>query len=333
MTTYSIARSGKRRSPLCETLAIEWATSRRASPASGFASFGFSPEILSALEAIGYSEPSPIQKAAIPELLLGRDVLGQAQTGTGKTAAFALPLLASIDMELRGAGDVLGPDQSGHVEAVGIELYTHLLHEAVAQLKEHQPELIRFETAIEWLKQRTLDTPSDNLWKTGARYNLARTYEALGDLETARKTLLLDESPQKHGAEIMDTYEKSIQPSRELPESVPGSILRVLLDEDHWLSSGTDLEIQVMVDGNRFLAPLKLDKGTNVGIYAGKERLLVSGLLWPGSAPTIARTPYLLHQPSGQGRVIAFSEDPNYRAYAEMTQFLFINALLLGTAF
>ena len=72
-----------------------------ATPASGFASFGFAPEILSALEAIGYQEPSPIQKAAIPELLLGRDVLGQAQTGTGKTAAFALPMLASIDMELR----------------------------------------------------------------------------------------------------------------------------------------------------------------------------------------------------------------------------------------
>jgi len=72
-----------------------------ATPASGFASFGFSPEILSALEAIGYREPSPIQNAAIPELLLGRDVLGQAQTGTGKTAAFALPMLATIDMELR----------------------------------------------------------------------------------------------------------------------------------------------------------------------------------------------------------------------------------------
>ena len=78
-------------------------TQAEAQPAapSGFASFGFAPEILSALEAIGYKEPSPIQKAAIPELLLGRDVLGQAQTGTGKTAAFALPMLASIDMELR----------------------------------------------------------------------------------------------------------------------------------------------------------------------------------------------------------------------------------------
>ena len=68
---------------------------------SGFATFGFSPEILSALETIGYREPSPIQKAAIPELLLGRDVIGQAQTGTGKTAAFALPLLARLDPEQR----------------------------------------------------------------------------------------------------------------------------------------------------------------------------------------------------------------------------------------
>ncbi len=64
---------------------------------NGFASFGFAPELLEALEAIGYSEPSPIQKAAIPELLLGRDLVGQAQTGTGKTAAFALPLLAGLD--------------------------------------------------------------------------------------------------------------------------------------------------------------------------------------------------------------------------------------------
>ena len=68
---------------------------------SGFARFGFCDEILSALSAIGYRDPSPIQQAAIPELLLGRDLVGQAQTGTGKTAAFALPMLASLDPEQR----------------------------------------------------------------------------------------------------------------------------------------------------------------------------------------------------------------------------------------
>ena len=71
------------------------------SSTSGFARFGFAPEVLAALDAIGYSEPSPIQQAAIPELLLGRDLVGQAQTGTGKTAAFALPILARIDASQR----------------------------------------------------------------------------------------------------------------------------------------------------------------------------------------------------------------------------------------
>jgi len=68
---------------------------------SGFARFGFSDALLKALEAVGYAQPSPIQSAAIPELLLGRDLVGQAQTGTGKTAAFALPMLAALDPELR----------------------------------------------------------------------------------------------------------------------------------------------------------------------------------------------------------------------------------------
>ena len=58
---------------------------------NGFACFGFNKSILNSLENKGYKSPTPIQKAAIPELMLGRDLLGQAQTGTGKTAAFALP--------------------------------------------------------------------------------------------------------------------------------------------------------------------------------------------------------------------------------------------------
>ena len=68
---------------------------------SGFAGFGLPDSLLEALQKCGYEQPSPIQAAAIPELMLGRDLLGQAQTGTGKTAAFALPLLARINLEAR----------------------------------------------------------------------------------------------------------------------------------------------------------------------------------------------------------------------------------------
>nr|WP_255111034.1 DEAD/DEAH box helicase [Synechococcus sp. RedBA-s] len=70
-------------------------------PANGFARFGLGAELLAAVADCGYSDPSPIQKAAIPELMLGRDLVGQAQTGTGKTAAFALPLLARLDPQQR----------------------------------------------------------------------------------------------------------------------------------------------------------------------------------------------------------------------------------------
>jgi len=62
-------------------------------PVTGFHSLSLQPDVLAALDRVGYREPTPIQAAFIPEALTGRDVIGQAQTGTGKTAAFLLPFL------------------------------------------------------------------------------------------------------------------------------------------------------------------------------------------------------------------------------------------------
>ena len=62
-----------------------------------FEVLGLPDRLLKAVQDAGYEAPSPIQAAAIPVLLSGSDLIGQAQTGTGKTAAFALPLLAAID--------------------------------------------------------------------------------------------------------------------------------------------------------------------------------------------------------------------------------------------
>jgi ATP-dependent RNA helicase DeaD len=67
-----------------------------------FRDLALSPPLLRAIEELGYEQPTPIQAGAIPPLLEGRDLVGQAQTGTGKTAAFALPLLQRLDMEVRG---------------------------------------------------------------------------------------------------------------------------------------------------------------------------------------------------------------------------------------
>ena len=67
-----------------------------AGDATGFAALGLTPSLVSAVAALGYEEPTPIQGEAIPVLLSGADMLGQAATGTGKTAAFALPIIQRL---------------------------------------------------------------------------------------------------------------------------------------------------------------------------------------------------------------------------------------------
>ncbi|MDO8502234.1 MAG: DEAD/DEAH box helicase [Gemmatimonadaceae bacterium] len=76
-------------------------------PADGFGELGISEPIGRALASLGYEEPTPIQKEAIPPLIAGRDLLGQAATGTGKTAAFALPILEHLagDPDRRRGGE------------------------------------------------------------------------------------------------------------------------------------------------------------------------------------------------------------------------------------
>ena len=128
-------------------------------------------------------------------------------------------------------------------------------------------------------------------------------------------------------------YDKAIQPERERPASQPGAILRVVLETDHWMSAGHDGELYSMIEGNRVFAPLKLDNGRNIGIWAKKDRFIASGLVWPEAQEILVKKAFLMHQPFGQGHVIAFAEDANYRAFSEGTMLLFMNAVLLGPGY
>ncbi len=65
---------------------------------SGFDHMNLNPVVVSTLKDMGYDTPTPIQSRTIPYLIQGKDVVGQARTGTGKTAAFALPVLSRIDV-------------------------------------------------------------------------------------------------------------------------------------------------------------------------------------------------------------------------------------------
>ena len=117
-----------------------------------------------------------------------------------------------------------------------------------------------------------------------------------------------------------------------IPDDAP-PVVRVALDRSHWLSAGTDGEIQVVVEGSRIFSPIRLDEGRNVGVYATTDRLVAGGLVWPDSRAQLSRKAFLVHQPIGDGHLIAFAEDPAFRGYAEATALLLANALLLGPAF
>ncbi len=128
-------------------------------------------------------------------------------------------------------------------------------------------------------------------------------------------------------------FDKAIQPDRERPDAQPGALLRATVDTDHWLSAGSDAETQVVIEGSRVFAPIKLNIGRNVVYYATKPSLVASGLIWPEGQDLLVRKAYLMHQPMGQGHVIGFAEEPTYRGYTEATMLLFMNAVLLGSAY
>src|ERR1043165_2047787 len=92
-----------------------------------FRSLGLDDRIFKAVQDAGYTEPTPIQAAAIPEVLAGHDLIGIAQTGTGKTAAFTLPILARLE---RAAG---GPMARGRTRVLVIAP----TRELVVQIEEN----------------------------------------------------------------------------------------------------------------------------------------------------------------------------------------------------
>ncbi len=97
-----------------------------------FADLGLSPETLKAVARMGYEEASPIQSEAIPALLSGRDIVGQSQTGSGKTAAFAIPAIERVDQDLRAPQIlILCPTRELAVQVA----------EEVAKLKFYKPRV------------------------------------------------------------------------------------------------------------------------------------------------------------------------------------------------
>ncbi len=107
---------------------------------TSFTEFGFAEPIYRAVSELGYKEPTPIQAQAIPHVLQGRDVMGAAQTGTGKTAGFALPILQRLMVHANASASPARHPMRALIIAPTRELADQI-YVNVARLREvHQPE-------------------------------------------------------------------------------------------------------------------------------------------------------------------------------------------------
>jgi hypothetical protein len=116
----------------------------------------------------------------------------------------------------------------------------------------------------------------------------------------------------------------------EPPDAVPGAFLKADAMDEHWLTFGAGEKLDVFCAGNVILAPPPAGKGRSVVTFAARETVLSSGFCWPETLQLVAQSSYLVHQPLGRGHVVAFADDPNYRAMCPSLQRLFVNAVMLA---
>ena len=132
--------------------------------------------------------------------------------------------------------------------------------------------------------------------------------------------------PGKNLAKEAD-FEKAIQPDSEPPSSAHGFLAKVKVDQEHWLTVGVPENVFTMVQGRTIYAPMKTDKGINAAYYAGPDDVVASGYLWDEYRKQIAYKPFVVMQRDGRGYEIAFTADPNFRAYMDGLNILFLNAV------
>lgn len=129
-----------------------------------------------------------------------------------------------------------------------------------------------------------------------------------------------------------EDFDKAIQADVELPDSLSGVLLKAKLDLEHWMCAGLSETVFAMVDGRAIFTPLKLDAGYNVAYFVGPEEILGSGYIWEENRKQLAYKPLVMVQREGRGHVIAFTADPNFRAFLDGMNLLFLNAVLRGPA-
>jgi hypothetical protein len=124
--------------------------------------------------------------------------------------------------------------------------------------------------------------------------------------------------------------DSSGEDSGEPPDPVPGAFLKAGAFAEHWITFGMPEKFDVFFEGDLILSPPPASKGRSLVTFAKKDAILTSGFCWPETLPLIAETPYVIYQPLGKGHVVAFTDDPNFRAMFPALKRLFINAVMFS---
>ena len=130
----------------------------------------------------------------------------------------------------------------------------------------------------------------------------------------------------------LSDFEKSILPESKLPDSVAGVLIRADVSPEHWLSAGVAPSLNVLARNTGIYTPIRLDAGVNVARFAAADDLLESGYIWEENRKQLAYKPFVVVQASGRGFVIAFTQDPTYRAYMDGLNVIFMNAIFRAAA-
>ncbi|GAC25685.1 secreted protein containing N-terminal Zinc-dependent carboxypeptidase related [Paraglaciecola mesophila KMM 241] len=125
---------------------------------------------------------------------------------------------------------------------------------------------------------------------------------------------------------------KDSENSEESPDFVAGILANVEVDQEHWLTAGVAPEVVGLVYGNDIFAPIRLASGKNLAWFKSEKDVLASGYLWQENKKQLAYKPFLIHQPNGNGMVIAFTQEPTTRAYLDGLNVMLMNAIFSASA-
>ena len=134
---------------------------------------------------------------------------------------------------------------------------------------------------------------------------------------------------------VLDSAEKlnkTIQNTSTSPDFVAGVLANVEVDQEHWLTAGVNPSLVGLAYGSDIYTPIKLNSGKNLAWFADKDNVLASGYLWEENKAQLAYKPFLIHQPLGKGMVIAYTQEPTFRAYMDGLNVLLTNTIFRSAA-